>query len=178
MLIKQIQSLATLKKRIFAYILDFLIILPYCILLYFINLLLDFPLTSFFSHSAIFAQLVGFACITLPVSIYFFICDYKLNGTLGKKRVHIQIVDINHRKLGAYQVFVRTFFKFLPWEISHFVIWRFQLPTILPNWFLDLVLSLVYVMIIGNLILVLKTKQKQTIHDILAHTQVVEIEQH
>lgn len=167
---RQPELFATFKQRVFAFLLDFLFISIYFMISIIINWLFDFPLSSSFSHDPIIAQILGFCWITLPVALYFFILEFRGEGTLGKQFMGIKIVHHAHKHLNANQIFIRTVVKFLPWELSHFVIWRLQLPTILPNWFLYSLLCTVYVLVLINLWLMIK--KKTTLHDLIAKTNV------
>lgn len=164
---------STFKQRLTAYFLDLLLIWLYGFLILFVSSLFGFPFSSFFSQSPLIAQMVGFLSITFPVSLYFFIFEYKKKGTFGKRWMSIKIKSSLNRQISLYQIFIRTIVKIFPWELAHFVIWRFQLPTTLPNNLLYFFLVIVYLIMIVNLYLVLRTEKKQALHDLLAHTQVI-----
>ena len=63
--------------------------------------------------------------VTLPVSIYFILSDSVFGGqSFGKKKMGIQVVDANGKALSIPRAIFRTVLKFLPWELSHFLVYR------------------------------------------------------
>jgi len=68
--------------------------------------------------------------MTLPVSLYFILCESsKWQGTVGKRKMGIRVVDGVGQRIGISRSAFRTAIKFLPWEVAHFGIWRLMLPT-------------------------------------------------
>src|SRR5690625_6907242 len=87
--------------------------------------------------------------ITLPVSLYFVLCECsKGQGTLGKRKVGIRVVDGLGQRIGFSRSILRTVVKFLPWEIAHFGIWHIMLPSELSESAVITVLSAVNVAIL------------------------------
>src|SRR5690625_4152239 len=126
-----IMSYVPLKKRIYAFLLDYLVITVYGIFVVgTISFVFRPYIEPLFSSSPVTAELTGFFMITLPVSLYFILCECsKWQGTLGKRKMDIRVVDGFGQRIGIGRSAVRTVIKFLPWEVAHFGIWRLMLPS-------------------------------------------------
>lgn len=67
-------------------------------------------------------QLIGFVGMTLPVVVYFAVCETSpMRGTLGKRALGLIVVDCDGRRLPPKTALVRNAIKFLPWEFGHLV---------------------------------------------------------
>lgn len=83
--------------------LDYLLILAYLALLAIFNVFLFPSIQSFFHESLVVAQLTGFLMVTLPVSLYFIICDSVIGGqSFGKRRMGIRVVSGSTCNLSYY----------------------------------------------------------------------------
>ncbi|WP_231597450.1 RDD family protein [Bacillus sp. SA1-12] len=96
-------SYASFKLRIYAFLLDYLVIVLYGIFVVgSISLLFRSYINPLFSNSPVIAQITGFFMITLPVSLYFILSESsKWQGTLGKKKMGIRVVDVNGKRIGS-----------------------------------------------------------------------------
>ncbi len=105
-------------KRILAFAIDYLIILVYIAGLAGVSLTII--TTSGGEPAAVHpfrGQLIGFATLTVPVFLYFYLQEgSEYAGTVGKRVMGLQVVGGKHQR-GA---FLRNVYKFLPWEIAHF----------------------------------------------------------
>src|SRR3954470_13432108 len=116
---------ATFLLRFKAFMIDYVLILVYGAVLFILNVFLFPSLQSFFHDSPIVAQFTGFLMVTFPVSLYFIISDSKIGGqSLGKRKTGIRVVGKNGEALSLLQITFRTILKFLPWELSHFLVYR------------------------------------------------------
>lgn len=115
-------SYAPFKLRIYAFLFDYLIIIIYGVVVVgSISFLFQPYTTDLFSTSPVAAQLTGFLMMTLPVSLYFILWECsKWQGTWGKRKMGIRVVDNNGQRIGIGRSFIRTAIKFLPWETAHF----------------------------------------------------------
>lgn len=106
-----------LAKRLMAFGIDYLIILAYISGLAGLTLALfaisgDDPTAV----HPLRGQLVGMVTLTLPVFLYFFLMERGgRKATLGKRAMGIRVESTS----GSRGVFLRNFFKLLPWEIAH-----------------------------------------------------------
>lgn len=115
------------------------------------------------------------ATVSLPVWLYFIICEYMKRRTFGKRLLHLEVVGRNQSKPTWRQVLLRTAIKLLPWELTHIIIlvpepWyniegspANESLIYLPN-----VILLIYIiaLLVGN--------GRQALHDYIANTMVVE----
>jgi len=121
-------------RRIAAWLLDYLLIAAYLILLTAVSLGVRVSpiwagLTSALSRP-VAAELVGFLLLTLPVVLYFALCEAsRLRATLGKRALRLAVVDQGGRRLSVRRALVREAVRFLPWELSHALLYRVALST-------------------------------------------------
>lgn len=166
-------------KRLKAFIIDYFIILIY------IGLLLGATL----SISAIFhlklenvnpviGELIAFATLTLPVILYFVISENsEYAGTIGKRKMGVQIVNKTLVKASIGQLLIRNCIKFLPWELAHFFIYRLfyfnSITETTPEWVLTgLIVSQGLVII--YLFCIIFIKNNRSIYELLSQTRVVQ----
>lgn len=102
-------------KRFLAFSIDYLIIISYAILLFFITQGVsngfNFNLTS---SNPIQNQLVAFFTLTLPVIIYSVLTERgSKQGTIGKRIMNIYV------EAKKENILKRNILKFLPWELAH-----------------------------------------------------------
>ena len=81
-------SYASFKIRIYAFLLDYLLIVIYGILVVgTISIVFRPFFTPLFSSSPVISELTGFLIMTLPISLYFIFCECsRWQGTWGKKK--------------------------------------------------------------------------------------------
>lgn len=168
---------ATFLLRFKAFLIDYLFIFTYLITLVIISVLLFPSLQNLFKHSIVIAQITSFILVTLPVSLYFIITDSILVGqSFGKKKIGIRVVNNYSNPLSIQQSILRTMTKFLPWELSHYLIYRTveigegEIP--IYNYAIG---GLVYVLIIVYILTSIFTKKKQSLYDMIVKTQVIKI---
>jgi len=166
---------ASHKIRIFAFLIDYLVIVIYGIFIVgTISNVFRTDINSLFSSSPVTAELTGFFMMTLPVSLYFVLCEYsKWQGTLGKRKMGIRVVNNAGQRIGIGRSIFRTAIKFIPWEVAHFGIWRLFLPTSLTEITVYVILSAANFAIIIYLIIPLTNKKRKNIYDWIAGTNVV-----
>ena len=166
---------ASFKKRIYAFLLDWLVIIVYGIFVVgSISLVFQPYIEPLFSRSTITAELTGFLMITLPVSLYFILCECsKWQGTLGKRKMGIRVVDGFGQRIGIVRSIVRTVIKFLPWEVAHFGIWQLILPSNLSEITVLIILTTVNLAILFYLLIPFTNKRRKNIHDWASGTIVI-----
>lgn len=168
-------SYAPFKKRIYAFLIDYFLIALYGIFVVGTIAFVCRPyIEPLFSSSPVTAQLTGFFMITLPVSLYFILCECsKWQGTLGKIKMGIRVVDNAGQRIGVGHSTVRTVIKFLPWEVAHFGIWRLMLPSNLSEMIVFTILIAVNLAILVYLITPFTNKEKKNVYDWVAGTKVI-----
>ncbi|CAD2073727.1 RDD family protein [Phocicoccus pinnipedialis] len=168
-------SYAPFKKRIYAFLLDYLVIAVYGIFVVgTISFVFRPYIEPLFSSSPVTAELTGFFMITLPVSLYFIFCECsEWQGTLGKRKMGIRVVDDFGYRISIGRSALRTAVKFLPWEIAHFGVWRLMLPSSLSEITVYIILNVVNLAILTYLIIPFTNKKKKNVYDWVAGTEVV-----
>ncbi len=166
---------APLKQRIYAFLLDYLVIVVYGIFVVgTISFVFRPYIVPLFTSSPLTAELTGFLMITLPVSLYFILCECsRWQGTLGKRKMGIRVVKDSDQRIGVGRSTVRTVIKFLPWEVAHFGIWHLMLPSNLSEITVLIILSAVNLAILVYLIIPFTNKRKKNVYDWVAGTEVI-----
>ena len=174
-------AFANLRLRIAAFLFDYLIIAAYIIVLIAVSVLLGFgPFRQTFQ--GLFAnpnssEITAFLLLVLPVILYFalFECS-SWQATLGKRKIGLYVTNTQGDRLSLARSLVRSFIKFLPWELAHACLWR------IPGWPFDpqtppliitVGLILVWVIIAAYVISLLMSKKHQTLYDMIAGSYVV-----
>src|SRR5690625_774726 len=170
-----IMSYVPLKKRIYAFLLDWLVITVYGIFVVgTISFVFRPYIEPLFSSSPATAELTGFFMITLPVSLYFILCECsKWQGTLGKRKMGICVVDNFGQRIGIGRSVMRTTVKFLPRELAHFAIWQLMLPSSISDITIYIILSTVNIAILVFLIIPFTNEKRKNVYDWIAGTEVV-----
>lgn|SRR5690625_1167640 len=168
-------SYAAFRIRIYAFLLDYFVIVIYGV---FVIGTMSFVfrgyLKSLFSSSPLIAELTGFFIMTLPVSLYFIFCECsKWQGTWGKRKMGVRVVDSSGQRIGIGRSTIRTAVKFLPWEIAHLGIWQIMLPSTLSDITVYIILSVANITILIYLVIPFTNKKRKNVYDWVARTEVV-----
>ena len=163
-------------KRAGAFALDYIIILGYLIGLVLLALLANaiFGASQWLFADRVRAQLVAFLIVTLPVTLYFAISESSASqATWGKRRLKLKVVDRNGNQIGIWRSLARTLLKFIPWELSHTLIWQLYFSPQIESIWINYGFTLVYLLIGLNIASLLLTKSHQTLYDLLTNTYVI-----
>jgi uncharacterized RDD family membrane protein YckC len=174
-------AFANLRLRFVAFLLDYLIIAAYIVVLIVVSVLLGFgPLRQTFQ--SLFAnpnsgEISAFLLLVLPVILYFALFESSSwQATWGKRKVGLRVMNTYGERLSFGRSLVRSFIKFLPWELAHACLWR------IPGWPLNpqtppLIIStglvLVWVIVGAYVISMLVSQKHQTLYDMIAGSYVV-----
>lgn len=163
--------------RLKAFFIDYFIILAYLAVLFIVNVFIFPDLQKFFQGSAATAQFTGFLMVTLPVSLYFVISEVMFNGqSVGKKKLNMQVVGAKGEKISLRKSIFRTLLKFLPWEMSHFLIYRLMEIGEEPVPVFYMIVGVcIYALMFLYILTAIFTKKKQAFYDRVAKTKVVKI---
>ncbi|XKE95577.1 RDD family protein [Metaplanococcus flavidus] len=161
--------------RLKAFTLDYLWIFLYLCLIVLLTMVIAPGIQGFFYGPLGNAQLTGFLLVTLPVSLYFALGDSVLfKGTYGKKKAGIQVVNVQGKSTGIFRSVIRVIIKFLPWELSHFLVYR--LVNLDEGEFplhLMMIGSLIYLLIFIYILTAIFSKENRSLYDRLSGTKVV-----
>ena len=165
-------SFANLWQRISAFLLDYLILAVYLAGLSALFFIL--PNAGSLFDTRIKAQTFGFLFVTLPITLYFAISEpSKKQGTWGKSRLSLNVTDKNGNRVGFGKSLIRSTLKFIPWEISHTLIWEVTFnPEINPIIINSMLIS-VYGLLGANIASLLLTKTRQTLYDLVCGTYII-----
>ena len=166
---------ASFLQRMKAFLIDYLFILCYIAFLLVVSLFLFPPIRQLFLGPQWLAQLGGFLLLTLPVALYFIISDSTIGGqSFGKSKMGIKVVGINGKSVSVIHMIGRTILKLLPWELSHYLVYRLMNIEDVPLH--DYVIgSLIYMLVFGNILAATFTKKKQSLYDIILQTRVIKL---
>jgi len=158
--------------------LDYLLIFTYLIVLAIFNIFLVPSVQSLFAGSLVVAQFTGFLMVTLPVSIYFIISDSVMGKqSFGKKKMGIQVVNERHEAIKVHHAIGRTLLKFLPWELSHYLVYRLVYlgdSEVSLNYYI--IGGIIYALMFAYILTALFTKRKKSLYDMVIRTQVIKVE--
>lgn len=159
--------------RIIAFLWDYVIILGYILLLIGVSFLARPLMIPLFTTNPLLAEFTGFLFLTLPVYLYFAVCEgSKSHATWGKRKMGIVVTGTHGQPIGLVSSLFRSALKFFPWELAHFTIWHMALPSEYPNYLIYSLLGAVYGLVILYLISPLWSQNKQTVYDSIARTVV------
>ncbi len=161
--------------RLKAFMLDYIGIVLYLLMVIVLTTFIAPGIQNLFQASLGIAQLTGFLLVTLPISLYFAVFDSRhFHGTFGKKKMKLQVVGLNGEGIGIVRSAIRVAIKFLPWELSHFLVYRLVQA---GEASIPLSLAIIGGAIYGLMILYIATaffsKQKRAFYDFLSGTKVI-----
>lgn len=164
-------------RRIFAYLIDYAVIVMYIICLTLVSVYL---VQSNLSPSAeltdkVRGHAIGFITLTLPVWTYFTILEASgKNATLGKLALGLSVRSEGNGSPNFRAIALRNFIKFVPWELAHASIWYVkgrpfldEMPT------LNLVICISALFIAFIYVFMLFLGNGQTLYDRISRTVVV-----
>lgn len=163
-------------QRAGAFALDYILILGYLLALTLSSLLADslFGASQWLFADRIRAQFVAFLLVTLPVTLYFAVTESSpRQATWGKGRLKLKVADRAENRIGFWRSLLRTSLKFIPWEISHTLIWQIYFSTQTETVLINYGFALVYLLVGLNIMSLVMTKTHQALYDLLTHTYVI-----
>ena len=158
-------------KRVLAFIIDYAVIIMYAGCLFLASTFLSSQFDLQLSFNSPFKnQVVSFTSLTLPVFLYFFLCEKsKLKGTVGKRILKLRVANVTEDKKG--NLFLRNFLKLLPWEIAHVGVYQIAFYNNESAW-VWMLLTLPQVVVIVYIISAFLSKGKQSIYDKISSTKI------
>ncbi len=163
-------------KRAGAFALDYIVILGYLVGITLLSLLANaiFGASEWLFAERIRAQFVAFLLVTLPITLYFAISESSPSqATWGKRRLKLKVADREGNRISFWRSLGRTLLKFIPWELSHTLIWQLYFSPQAESAWINYGFILVYLLIGLNIACLLLTKTHQTLYDLLANTYVI-----
>jgi uncharacterized RDD family membrane protein YckC len=168
-------------RRIVAWLLDDLLIAAYLVLLTAVSLGLRVSgVQAGFNNAMsqpVTAELLGFVLLTLPVVLYFALLEASpLRSTLGKRALRVAVVEANGDRLSTRRALLREAVRFLPWELSHALLWRVALSPdrgSISLW-VTAGFGVVYALVLIYLATLFIGSQHRTVYDRLAGSIVIQ----
>lgn len=162
-------------KRIAAFIIDYsVIILPYIVGVTLFNAMRSgTDVSQFVPTNPAQGQLMGFLSVTLPVTLYFVVMESWRGATLGKLRMNLVVQAADGTPASFAAVLLRNVLKFVPWEITHMLIWRNVYSESFPTWAFVGGLALVYGLLGIYIATMVVSPSRQTLYDGIAGVVIV-----
>lgn len=177
----QSMQFAGLKQRLIAFMYDYIFIAAYILLLLGIGVVVILKFGSLKKISQVFTpafakDAMAFLVLIFPVMLYFAYRESRpYLKSWGKFKAGIQVVNASGNPLTFWQALLRSFLKFLPWQIAHTCI--FQIRAVEPGstaYQLTLVgFGLVYALIGIYLLSAVISKQNRTPYDWVSGSYVI-----
>jgi uncharacterized RDD family membrane protein YckC len=168
-------------RRIAAWLLDYILIAAYLVLLTAVSLGLRYsPVTAGFNNAMsqpVTAELLGFVLLTLPVVLYFALFEASpLPSTLGKRALRLAVVASSGHRLSVRRALLREAVRFLPWELSHALLWRVALSPDRGSISLWVIagFGVVYALVLLYLATLFIGSKHRTVYDRLAGSIVIQ----
>jgi uncharacterized RDD family membrane protein YckC len=167
-------------RRVGAWLLDYLLIAAYLVVLTVASLGLRIsPMEAGLGGALsrpVAAELAGFLLLTLPVVLYFALCEAsRWQATLGKRALRLAVVDARGGRLTPRRALLREAVRFLPWELSHALLFQVALSTNRGS--ISILVTAGFVAVYGLVLLYLVTLfigSHRTIYDRLAGSIVIQ----
>ena len=159
-----------LIRRFKALFIDYLILTIYAGVLFLFS-----PIVSpLFQKSAWQSELLGLILLVAPVFLYFFVFEASyLKATPGKLLFHIKVIKMDGTNINYIDSFIRSFIKFIPWELAHFAIWQFMFPMSDFSFIAEVFIILANILMILYIAFPFFNKKARAIHDYVAQTTLI-----
>jgi uncharacterized RDD family membrane protein YckC len=164
-------NISTVTKRFLAFGIDYVVILIYALLLLGLTLLAGrvFGINPK-AIGPVAGEIAGFLFLTLPVILYFTLCESgRFAGTIGKQKFKLRVA-------GFVQLLARNCMKFLPWELAHFLVFRlYNFPSgrmNAPGWVTTGLIA-PYALVLVYLLFILFNKNNRSVYEIFSGTRVL-----
>jgi uncharacterized RDD family membrane protein YckC len=173
-------AIASPFRRVAAWLLDYLVIAAYLIVLTAVSLgILASPLRGAFTaamSASLDAELFGFVLLTAPVVLYFALLEASSwQATIGKRALGLKVTTLDGGRLPVGRALVREAVRFLPWEMSHALVWQVALSPgarTFPPW-MAAAFGLVYLLVFSYLVTLFVGSTHRTLYDRIAGSVVI-----
>lgn len=159
-------------KRIFAWMIDWTIILLYAGAVFGVTMALSsFGVVSIGAIHPVKGQIIGFFSLTVPIVLYCILLEAGTrHATLGKR---IMKIEVTAEQLTVREIVIRNILKFIPWEVAHAgVLWVNYINTPQTPLWIWLLLIIPQVLVIAYFISVIATKGSRSLYDMVVGTSV------
>lgn len=170
------QNYASVIRRILAYAVDaILLFIAFPLILGTVLGLIIYSTVGFdWAQDGFLFWLYVFSTVSIPFWLYYSLLESSAGqATFGMRFFGLRVTDADGNRIGFGRAFLRTAVKLLPFEINHLVMF---LPTPIwsdPNPGFRAGFVAVNALMILYLATMLLTKRRQSVHDLVAQTLVV-----
>lgn len=113
---------------------------------------------------------------SLPVWLYFILCDSVFSGaTLGKRAFGLRVVDTNNQAISKSRALLRTAVKLLPWELVHISAFALSMNMSEMSNLQMVGLTAANVLVMMYCVLLVIGRGQRTFNDFAAQTKVVPV---
>ena len=167
---------AGLWIRVLAFALDYVLIAAYLAVLVLAGVWLRYSspqVAQALFGGPISGEATGFLLITLPVTLYFALCEASVRqATWGKRRMGLEVTDLAGGHLSRQRSLGRSALKFVPWELAHACIWQiaFARDPSAPVYVVGF--ALVWLLVCANVVSLQVSPTRQTLYDRMVGTLV------
>lgn len=170
------KNYASVIRRVLAYIVDAtLLFVAFPLILGSVLGLLFYSTVGFaWMQNGLLSWVYVFSTVSLPVWLYYSLLESSSRqATFGMRLLRLQVADTKGKRISFGRALLRTVVKLLPFELNHLVLF---LPT--PIWgdpspgfrFGFVIVNALMILYIATAVL---TRRKQSVHDLIARTIVV-----
>jgi uncharacterized RDD family membrane protein YckC len=160
--------------RIFAFLLDVLVILLIGAVVFAISMAIYGLTGGIPEFNELQMNLLGLTII-IPAILYCILTENSSrHATFGKRKMKIRVENNSGKQPTTSQIITRNIIKFLPWQLAHMAIFH----AMALNWELDY-LTLIFFILAGYILpiiwlsFVIFRKDQRGIHDLIAKTIVL-----
>lgn len=173
----QIRNRASITKRMFAFLIDYIVIIFFIVLSFVISYLLNqfFSFWKLLEEQYIARHITSFLLLSLPVFLYFFLSEKGKNqATLGKRVMDLQVTNTEGGKAKSKCIMLRNLFKFMPWELAHLIL-HISFPSIVQgkeSIFFQIALVIPLILILIYLLSIFIRKDSRSTYELWSGTEV------
>jgi uncharacterized RDD family membrane protein YckC len=168
---------AGLWVRVKAFALDYLLIAGYLILVVALGVGINIANPAFTQRlfaNRITGQVISFLLVTLPITLYFALSESSpRQAAWGKGKMGLRVIRVDGTRLSFARSLGRTALKFIPWELSHTLIWQLRFSTPAREGWSNAGFIFVWLLIAVYLLSLWLSKSHQALYDRLVGTYVV-----
>ena len=169
-------------RRLKAFTLDYIQIAAYMILLFGFTMGGSWVMNALgrpvsWPRNPLVGDLIAFLTLVLPVILYFALQESSSRqSTWGKRKAGLLVENGKGERLTMRQAFVRSFLKFLPWQIAHTSLFHWQgwpFDPAEPTYMVLVGFGLVYLLVGIYITSALISKKNRTPYDWAAGSFVI-----
>jgi uncharacterized RDD family membrane protein YckC len=164
-------------RRFAAFAVDYVVLAIFIAVISVVFALLPPDVIESLFATPLHGQLTGLLVLTVPVWLYFALCERsRWQATVGKRVMSLSVRSVDGHRLSLGQSLLRSGIKLIPWELAHTCLWRIEgwpAPKEPPQGWQLGGLVLVWLLVGVFLVPLFATPRRRAMYDILARTVVI-----